>query len=200
MFNYFNLLPFRFIPLVYSSIFSTLGANCNTTNVRIPLILSLLLIGIVGCKNNDPTTNTLLKAEVVNGSKLGETDFEDLNGNPVALSDFKGKRVVLNYWATWCRPCIAEMPSILRAQDILEKEGYVFLLASDQAIETIKEFKQKKEFDFTYLKFNGSLAEQQINALPASFIYNSKGALQFKVMGAKEWDSPESLEELKDVP
>lgn len=159
-----------------------------------------MLLGIGGCKHNEPTKDTLLKAEAVNSNVPGESDFEDLNGNPVVLSNFKGKRVVLNYWATWCRPCIAEMPSIRRAQDILEKEGYVFLLASDQAVETIREFQQKKGFDFTYLKFTGSLAEQQINALPASFIYNSKGELQFKVMGAKEWDSPESLEELKHVP
>lgn len=166
--------------------------------MRISLILLLFLIGLVSCKNNEPTTDALLKAEALNLN--GKSDFEDLNGNPVALSDFKGKRVVVNYWATWCRPCIAEMPSILRAQEILEKEGYVFLLASDQAVEITRAFQQKKGFDFTYLKFTGSLLEQQIHALPASFIYNSKGELQFKVMGAKEWDSPESLEELKQVP
>lgn len=168
--------------------------------MRFPLILVLLLTGIVGCKQNNPKTDTLLMAAAVNSDMSGKSDFEDLNGRPVALSYYKGKRIILSYWATWCRPCIAEMPSMIRAQTALGKDNYVMLLASDQSMQTIKDFQQKKDYDFTYLKFNGSLTEQQIYALPASFIYNSKGELQFKVTGAKEWDSPESLAELKRVP
>lgn len=129
-----------------------------------------------------------------------KSDYEDINGNPVALHDFKGKRVILNYWATWCRPCIAEMPSMLRAQEMLGRNDYVFVLASDQDWETIKGFQQRTGYGFTFLKFNGSLAAQQIHALPASFIYNSAGDFQFRVAGARTWDAPENIEELKNIP
>jgi peroxiredoxin len=166
------------------------------------LILPLFLVIFLSCKDGKQvnTTTFAMNAAEVSEPTSGKSDYEDLNGRPVALSDYKGKRIILSYWATWCRPCIAEMPSMIRAQTALGKDNYVMLLASDQPMHTIKDFQQKRGYDFTYLKFNGSLTEQQIYALPASFIYNSKGELQFKVTGAKEWDSPESLAELKRVP
>lgn len=131
---------------------------------------------------------------------LAKSDYEDLSGHPVAISDFKGKRVILNFWATWCRPCIEEMPSMLRAQELLGRENYVFVLASDQEIATIKKFQEKMDFDFTYVKFTGSLASKKINALPASFIFNSKGDFQFRVDGARDWDALITIEELKNIP
>jgi thiol-disulfide isomerase/thioredoxin len=125
--------------------------------------------------------------------------FEDLEGRPVALTDYKGKKVLLNYWATWCRPCLEEMPSLLRSQTLLEKENYVILLASDQSLATIKKFKQARGYEFNYLKFNGSLAEQQINALPVTFIYNEAGEQVEKILGGVDWDAPETIEMLKKV-
>ncbi len=164
------------------------------------LFLSLLTLACSACKDSNRQIRPHLKAEALTYEAVVKSDFEDLSGNPVALTEYKGKKIILNYWATWCRPCIAEMPSMLRAQELLGKNRYVFLLASDQSVETVREFQNKKGFDFIYLKFTGSLAQKQINALPTSFIYNSKGELQFTISGARAWDSPESLKELKQVP
>lgn len=125
--------------------------------------------------------------------------FEDLDGNPIELSDYAGKKVLLNFWATWCRPCIEEMPALLKAETALQHDNYVFLLASDQSIEKIKAFKEKKNFDFNYVKFNGVMADFAISALPATFIYNEAGKEVARIDGATEWDTPEIINKLKTI-
>ncbi len=159
-------------------------------------VLTLLL----SCKKTVKDEHTSLKktndiGKITQGTSL----FEDLEGNPIAIADYKGKRILLNYWATWCRPCIEEMPSLLRSQAILEKENYIFLLASDQSLAVIKAFKQRQDFDFKFIKYNGSWAEQQISSLPTTFIYNEEGEKVEKIVGGVTWDSPEVIQKLKDT-
>ncbi len=163
------------------------------------LLLTLLFASVLSCKNDQNKEVESKGPAAVQEVSIAKSSFEDLNGNPIELSDFKGKRVLLNYWATWCRPCVEEMPAMLRAQEVLANENYVFLLASDQSIDKIKAFKDNKKFDFTFLKFNGSLTDMNINALPTTFIYNESGKFMNRVDGATEWDSPKILDKLKAI-
>ena len=75
-----------------------------------------------------------------------ESDYIDLNGETVHLESFRGKKVLVNFWATWCTPCLQEMPSLVRAQEILTKDNYVFLFPSTDEIEKIKNFNKSKFF------------------------------------------------------
>ena len=163
-------------------------------------IFAAILALLLSCKKTvkDKHTSSI---KVNDTEKIKETasQFKDLEGNPIAISDYKGKRILLNYWATWCRPCIEEMPSLLRSQAILEKENYIFLLASDQSLDVIKAFKQRQDFDFKFIKYNGSWAEQQISSLPTTFIYNEEGEKVEKIVGGVTWDSPEVIQKLKDT-
>ena len=154
-----------------------------------PTLIVLCIVLFFGCKEAP-------KKEV---ETTPESTFEDLEGNPIELADFKGKKVFLNYWATWCRPCIEEMPAIERVQMILEKENYVFLLASDQSVAKIVKFKEARDFDFKYIKFNGALSGQQINALPVTMIFNEVGERVERFDGAMEWDTPEMIQKLKEL-
>ncbi|TMM57272.1 TlpA family protein disulfide reductase [Maribacter algarum] len=128
-----------------------------------------------------------------------KSTYESLDGQPIELSDYKGKRILLNYWATWCKPCIEEMPSMVEAQTLLENENYIFLLASDQSMKKIKAFQKKKSFDLNFVKYNGSLASEEITALPATFIYNVEGEKVERIDGATEWNSPEIIQKLKNI-
>ena len=163
--------------------------------------LFLVLAIITSCKEQKEERNTTSIEVAALESSVDTSDilFKDLHGNPVALSDFKGKRVLLNFWATWCRPCIEEMPSLLKAKEILEKENYIFLLATDQPIKTIKSFKEKKNFDFNYIKLNGAFAQLDIKALPVTFIYNENGDKVDQISGAVAWDSQEMIHRLKAI-
>ena len=81
-----------------------------------------------------------------------KTSFVDLSENNLDLSVYKEGKIVINYWATWCRPCIKEMPSLKKAAEILEDYGYTFLLVSDETITKISKFKNERNFDFNFLK------------------------------------------------
>lgn len=164
------------------------------------ILLVVVLIAISACKDTRKETAQGLKIGIESvQTPVSNNLYEDLEGNPVELSDFKGKRILLNFWATWCRPCIEEMPSLLKSKTILEKENYVFLLATDQSTEKIKSFIERKNFDFNYIRLTGSFAQLKIQALPVTFIYNEKGEKVDEISGAIAWDSPEIIERLKNI-
>ncbi len=126
-----------------------------------------------------------------------KASYVDLYDNKVDLSAFKGKKVLINYWATWCGPCIQEMPSLLIAQEALKVENYVFLLVSDEAIKRISRFKDRKKYNFTYLKSTTSLASMRIFTLPTTVIFNEDGKKVKTMVGAIQWDSKQMIKKLK---
>lgn len=163
-------------------------------------LLVIILVSLNACKDRSKKSEAVITINKTTEKPVVSVGgYEDLKGNPVKLSDYKGKRILLNFWATWCRPCIEEMPSLLKAQEILEKENYVFLLATDQSIKIINSFKAKKGFEFTYIRYTGAFAELGIKALPKTFLYNVQGEKVDEISGAIEWDSPGIIERLKSV-
>jgi len=142
------------------------------------------------------------EAPTKNGTKVAKeviSLYADLEDNLVSLEDFKGKKIVLNFWATWCTPCLEEMPSMAEAQELLQSENFVFLFATTDHIEKIIDFKQKHNYPFQFLQFKSSLDKLNIYALPATFLYDSKGNLVKRIDGATEWDSEEMLNQLRDL-
>lgn len=149
------------------------------------VVLFLFLCIVIGCAKP-------LKSET-------KATYTDLEGNAVALSDFKGKKVLLNFWATWCLPCLEEMPSMEEAQKLLASENYVFLFATTDKVNKINSFKKKKSYPFRYLLYNESLDKLDIYALPVTLIYNTEGKLVKRMDGATAWNSEEILNELRAV-
>jgi len=125
--------------------------------------------------------------------------YIDLEGNSVALNEFKGKRILLNFWATWCTPCLKEMPSMERAQEVLKNENYVFLFVTTDSLEKIKHFKKNNNYPFQFLQFKSTLDKLNIYALPATFIYDTNGNQVKRIDGATEWDSEEILNQLRAI-
>ena len=163
-------------------------------------VLIATTLAFIGCKEipKEATQQETPKTvETVSEKTASTATYEDLQGNPIELNDYKGKKVLLNYWATWCRPCIEEMPAMERLQTILEKENYVFLFASDQSVSKIEKFKTTRRFDLNFIKFNGALGDEEITALPATFIYNEVGEKVARFDGGIVWDTPEMIEKLK---
>ena len=126
-----------------------------------------------------------------------KSSFFDLDHNNLDLSEFNNGKVVISYWATWCAPCIKEMPSIKRAEEILEEYGYTFLLVSDETISKISNFKNEMNFDLKFLKSNKSFESLGVYAMPTSYIFNENGKIVETFVGVIEWDSEEIISKLK---
>jgi len=154
----------------------------------------LVLVLIFSCKESNKSKNQK-KVETIESI----SNLVDLNDESVDMTSFKGKKVLVIFWATWCAPCKKEMPDLLEAQHILKKDNYVFLLVSDESQEKIVEFKNKMKYGFTYLKSTKTTSSFGIYALPTTFIYNEKGVKVDEVIGAVTWNSKEMIHKLKNI-
>jgi thiol-disulfide isomerase/thioredoxin len=154
-------------------------------------ILILTLFISFGCEAEK-------KEESKKGDKI--TLFTDLQGQPVSLEEFKGKRILVNYWATWCVPCLKEFPSLVEAQELLSNENYVFLFPSPDSAKEIIAFNETRKYPLQFLSLNQSLDKLDIYALPSTVIYATNGSVYKKIDGATVWSSPELIEMLRSVP
>lgn len=158
------------------------------------------VVFFISCKEKPKETDEKTDSTTtIVADAIPQSTYEDLEGNAIELSDYKGKRVVVNYWATWCRPCIEEMPAMVKLQEALVDENYVFLFASDQSTKKIIAFKEKRKFDLNFVKFNDAYAGLGITALPVTLIYNEAGEQVERIEGAMIWDSPEMIQKLKQL-
>lgn len=146
--------------------------------------------------NSDVSQNT--KLTDLESMEL-KTSFVDLENKKVDLSSFKGKRIIINYWATWCSPCIKEMPALLEAQNILQNHNYIFLLVSNETISRISRFKDDKKYNFNFLKSSGPNEIIGIYSLPTSYIFDEKGKKIETIVGTLDWDSDQTIKRLKTL-
>lgn len=90
------------------------------------------------------------------------------------------------------------MPFIENAQNILEKEEVIFLMASSETVEEINEFKMKNNYKFTFTRIENS-EELDIQALPTTYIFNAEGNLVFSEMGSRKWDDSININMIRKI-
>ncbi|HEU5165615.1 MAG TPA: TlpA disulfide reductase family protein [Chitinophagaceae bacterium] len=158
-------------------------------------IVLLFLFIISACKNTTDTkgSNEVPDKITQKDNAMTRVHLTDLHDQPIELEKFKGKTVFINFWATWCKPCREEMPSVQEAMKILKDEKIEFLFASDETTEQIEEFKAAHEYSFNYVKVE-SLSSLNIIGLPTTFIFNSSGELVFSEMGYRKWDNKANID------
>lgn len=123
---------------------------------------------------------------------LDDFEMQTLDGKPVDLGPLKGKTIFINVWATWCRPCIQEMPTIEAAMEQLQGKDVVFLFASNEEVDYIIAFSNRKQFPFNYVRLM-NLEKLAINAIPSTFIFSPSGKKIYREEGFRDWSSAESL-------
>jgi len=119
--------------------------------------------------------------------------LKDLNGNTVNLSDYKDKVILLNFWASWCKPCIKEIPSLVRLGDKLKQQDFKIITVNvGESAREISDFKKRVKFDLPILLDDEGKAVQDwgVYAYPSNFILDKNAIIRYTYRGALEWDSP----------
>lgn len=161
--------------------------------------LLLLLIIIPGTRTKVVSTIkriTLIPPLGLNATsevEISSTDylwsFQDMNEKTVSLEHLKGDIIFLNFWATWCPPCIAEMPSIQKLYDTYG-DKIKMILVSQEDPKTIKAFLEKNQYSMpTYILTNPIPEIFQSKSIPSTFLISPEGQLILKKKGAAKWDS-----------
>jgi len=146
-------------------------------------------------KERPPFPESFEKLRVERPSKaILAPDFtlEDLSGNKVSLKNFRGKTVFLNFWATWCVPCRAEMPAMERLHRELKDQGLEVVAVNFREDEAeVRDFLKELGLTFTVLlDRDGEISEEYgVWSLPLSYFINSKGEFVGKALGARDWGS-----------
>lgn len=148
------------------------------------ILFSMVIIGFSCCTqktgNNsvNQSANLLPNMQLVNSA--GET---------IQLSSLKGKKVFVNLWATWCPPCVAEMPSIQELYNKTNSENTAFVLISfDKNFETAKNWVRQKNYNLPIFAAGEELPDLfQVQGIPTTFIFNEEGQLIFNMVGSENY-------------
>jgi thiol-disulfide isomerase/thioredoxin len=124
-------------------------------------------------------------------------EFQDADNNSASLLDFGGKVVLLNVWATWCAPCVEEMPALDRLQADLGDEGLVVVALSIdlQGAKVVRPFYEKHGIKHLgiYVDFTNSFSKLiGVDAVPSNLLISRDGLFVGKLIGSADWDSPEA--------
>ena len=124
----------------------------------------------------------------------------DLAGRSHSVADYRGRVVLVNFWATWCEPCREEMPSMQRLKERLAGRPFVILAVNyAEAKARVEEFVKRMGFDFPVLLDPGRDAPTawRVRILPASFLLDADGRVRYSVVGELDWTSDAAVEAVR---
>jgi peroxiredoxin len=132
------------------------------------------------------------------GDEAPNFRLRDLDGNLTSLSQFRGKVVLLNFWATWCGPCRVEMPAMEQLYRTVSRKDFQILAVStdSQGAAVTRPFQQKIGLTFPILHDTDMQIGVTYGArsLPMTLMVDRQGVVRQKIFGARDWDSPEARE------
>ncbi|MEO9801603.1 MAG: TlpA disulfide reductase family protein [Reichenbachiella sp.] len=165
-------------------------------------IMSLLYFtglhtGVAGFLQRIILSTGVMQVEVIDEDKQQIADYNfkltDERGQVADFSQFKGQTVFLNFWATWCPPCVAEMPDIHDLYEKMENENVVFVLISqDDNFDKAKNFLERKEYSFPIYQLASPLPKVFASrSIPTTFVISPEGKIIAKRTGMAKYDTEE---------
>lgn len=148
----------------------------------------------------------LFKAEIEkegiqNQPETASFSFTDESGTIGTTADLKGKVVFINFWASWCPPCVAEMPSMEALYRKFEKDDrIVFLFMNEDDKQKAKDFLEKHKYTIPLLSRSGPVPDEIFSGtLPTTIVIDKEGKIVLKHEGMAKYDSDEFIQQLKDL-
>ncbi|MBI5641535.1 MAG: TlpA family protein disulfide reductase [Nitrospirae bacterium] len=162
---------------------------------------------LTGMGTNAPAVNDKKPVSPMEIERLDKTpapDFslKDLNGKSVSLSSFKGKVVLLNFWATWCPSCKAEMPSLNSLYNEMKPRGLeIVAVSTDKSLNDVKGYLSKKGLDFLVLMDESRSVTKQykVFSLPTTFLIDKNGIIVEKFYGDYDWTEQEIKQKIEKL-
>ena len=168
--------------------------------IIVALILLMLRVQSPGPENRQPQANQFKPQE---GYLAPRFSLRNLKGNLEGLDDHSGKVIVVNFWATWCVPCIKEMPSFESLYRRYRSQGLTLLAVSlDKGDSTkVQEFADKYKLSFPILLDTEGVAEKLYPSfsIPFTYVIDKQGRVVARVDGAKNWESSETFEAVEHL-
>lgn len=154
------------------------------------LVIALLLV-LAACKSSQP-------AQI--GTQAPDFTVSD-GDKTVTLSQFRGKPVVLNFWATWCPPCVEEIPSMVALQKQLGDKVVILAVSTDVDAGAYEKFIAKNTQGMLTVRDGQNLSNQLYGtyAFPETYIIDRNGIIKRKFIGAVNWTSPEIVDYLNKL-
>ncbi len=174
--------------------------NVRRINIQSILLIVMIVVGvgvIVLLQTKDSSLNLSGTPPLKKGVPAPDFTLPDLDGKMVSLSEYKGKVVLLNIWATWCPPCVEEMPSMEKLHQELKNENFKILAVSIDSTGTqdVAPFMEKHKLSFqTLTDTKGTIKSlYQTTGVPESLIIDKNGRIVEKIIGPRDWASPEAI-------
>lgn len=137
-----------------------------------------------------------------NGTATPPLQLKDLGGKAYDLKDYRGQVVMVQFWATYCPPCVKEMPSMVRLKTKLQGKPFAILAVNmGETEKEVKDFLAKVKTDFTILMDNDgkALSAWKVFVAPSTFLVDAKGSIRYALQGGAEWDSPEFVAKISEL-
>ncbi len=138
------------------------------------------------------------------GGTAPELHLQNTDGTPVTTGDFRGKVLLINFWATWCPPCREEMPSLERLHQATRDQGVVILAPNvGEPLETVLGFAESLDPAPSFPLLLGAefdtLEAWRVRGLPTTLVIAPDGSLAYKAEGGVEFDHPEVVRQLREL-
>jgi len=161
------------------------------------MIRGLMQIGLFSPGVEDVKENVQAAATDLSGIK-----FKDVSGKTVDLGDLKGKVIFLNFWATWCPPCLAEMPSVNKLYEQFkdDKEVVFILVDADSDLPKSQRYMDNKGYKLPVYQVASNIPETVFKgSLPTTIVFDKKGRVSYHEVGAANYASDKFIEFIKKL-
>lgn len=127
----------------------------------------------------------IIEAQLAEAIEAPDFTLKNMNGEKVALKDYRGKVVLLDFWASWCGPCIAELPYLQKLMKSYENNSSVIFLtiSTDIEPEVVKKFVKENNYTFPVLMNNGTSIQYNVKGIPVLFIIDQNGFIRYRHLG-----------------